>query len=58
MPHVTSDRYLFNTEHSMNMFMQVGSKELLIALQREHPRIVQRLQNRAATYRNSRESTQ
>ena len=53
MSHVTSDRFLFDTEHNMITAMEIASDALLIALQREHPRIVDHLQAQAERYKAS-----
>lgn len=52
MPHVTSDRHLFDSEDDLRDGLTVAADALLIALQREHPEIIRRLQTRAAVYRN------
>lgn len=53
MSHVTSDPYLFATEEGEREETRVAADALLIALQREHPEIVRRLQTRAAVYRRT-----
>lgn len=51
MPHVTSDTHLFDSEDDLRDGITVAADALLIALQREHPEIVRRLQTRAAANR-------
>lgn len=51
MAHVTSERHLFTSEDRMRASMSVACDALLIALQREHPEIVRRLQERSAVGR-------
>lgn len=55
MAHITSDTHLFDTEDDLRDGITVAADALLIALlialQREHPEIVRRLQTRAAANR-------
>jgi hypothetical protein len=51
MSHITSEKFLFRTEETLLDAVSVASDALLIALQREHPRIVRHLQDQAAANR-------
>lgn len=51
MTHSPSEKFLFRTEETLLGDITVASDALLIALQREHPRIVRHLQDQAAANR-------
>lgn len=51
MTHSPSEKFLFRTEETLLDAMSVASDALLIALQRDHPRIVRHLQDQAAANR-------
>lgn len=51
MTHSPSEKFLFRTEETLLDAMSVASDALLIALQRDHPRIVRHLQDQAKANR-------